>query len=146
MFNLNFRVTIKHLWVCSRQHFSLFYCSVVVKSLAGLYSQLLIISPRGLGCFPSVWKINRITPILTSGCPTDVSNYRPISGLPFDLPFGTDFSQVTLLWLMRSTLPLLLQNIWIQTASSCNVYGVLKGLWYDRSWFLNLYFSSFRYG
>lgn len=35
------------------------------------------------GSFPSIWKISRVTPILKSGNPADVQNYRPISGLPF---------------------------------------------------------------
>jgi len=34
------------------------------------------------GVFPSVWKISRVTPILKSGNPADVANYRPISSLP----------------------------------------------------------------
>lgn len=35
------------------------------------------------GVFPSVWKVSKVTPILKSGNPTNVMNYRPISGLPF---------------------------------------------------------------
>jgi len=35
------------------------------------------------GVFPSVWKINHVTSMLKFGNPTDVANYRPISGLPF---------------------------------------------------------------
>lgn len=35
------------------------------------------------GVFPSVWKCSRVTPIFKSGSPADVTNYRPISGLPF---------------------------------------------------------------
>lgn len=42
---------------------------------------LLILLRRSLdeSIFPQILKLGSITPILKSGCPTDVSNYRPIS-------------------------------------------------------------------
>lgn len=35
-----------------------------------------------IGIFPNVWKISFITPILKSGDPSSVINYRPVSILP----------------------------------------------------------------
>lgn len=45
---------------------------------------LFILFRRSLseGIFPTVWKTCSITPILKTGDPSDVSNYRPISILP----------------------------------------------------------------
>jgi len=42
---------------------------------------LWILFKRSLdeGIFPHMFKLGSINPILKSGCPTDVSNYRPIS-------------------------------------------------------------------
>eukprot|EP00102_Acyrthosiphon_pisum_P024314 XP_016661524.1 PREDICTED: RNA-directed DNA polymerase from mobile element jockey-like [Acyrthosiphon pisum] len=51
---------------------------------ASLSSPVTLIFNQSLleGVFPSVWKISRVTPILKSGNPADVANYRPISSLP----------------------------------------------------------------
>lgn len=45
------------------------------------------------GVFPSIWKISRVSPILKSGNPANVSNYRPISCLPF---LGKIFEHIVL--------------------------------------------------
>lgn len=50
------------------------------------------------GVFPHAWKISRVTPILKSGNPTDVANYRPISGLPF---LGKLFESIVLRQIKR---------------------------------------------
>ncbi|XP_050066213.1 uncharacterized protein LOC126555315 [Aphis gossypii] len=71
-----------------RNHLILPICAIFNKSLAE-------------GIFPSVWKCSRVTPILKSGDPTDVTNYRPISGLPF---LGKMFESIVL---KRIQLPLL---------------------------------------
>ncbi|KAL4131796.1 hypothetical protein QTP88_009052 [Uroleucon formosanum] len=47
----------------------------------------------------AVWKISRITPILKSGDPTLVTNYRPISNLPF---IGKLFELIVLKQIERS--------------------------------------------
>ena len=35
------------------------------------------------GIFPDALKIDRVTPLFKGGDPNDISNYRPISALPF---------------------------------------------------------------
>ncbi|KAL4088880.1 hypothetical protein QTP88_023964 [Uroleucon formosanum] len=50
------------------------------------------------GVFPFTWKISRVTPILKSGNPTDVANYKPISGLPF---LGKLFESIVLKQIKR---------------------------------------------
>jgi len=49
----------------------------------------------------SAWKDSRITPIFKSGNPSDVTNYQPISGLPF---LGKMFEQIVLKWVKRTLL------------------------------------------
>jgi len=60
-----------------------------------LYSPLTIIFSKSLaeGVFPSAWKDSRITHIFKSGNPSDVTHYRPISGLLF---LGKMFEQIVL--------------------------------------------------
>jgi len=53
------------------------------------------------GVFPSVGKISRVMPILKSGNPADVANYRPISGLPL---LGKLFEFIVLKRIERSFL------------------------------------------
>ncbi|XP_015378251.1 PREDICTED: RNA-directed DNA polymerase from mobile element jockey-like, partial [Diuraphis noxia] len=47
-----------------------------------MHPQFSMIRSLSEGIFPTVWKTCSITPILKSGDPSDVSNYRPISILP----------------------------------------------------------------
>lgn len=56
------------------------------------------------GKFLSVWKISRITPILKSGDPSLVTNYRTVSNLPF---IGKIFEQLVLKIIERVLLPTL---------------------------------------
>ncbi|CAI6364355.1 unnamed protein product [Macrosiphum euphorbiae] len=58
--------------------------SLLFKCREVLCSPLCTIFNKSLteGSFPAVWKISRVTPILKSGDPTLVMNYRPISNLP----------------------------------------------------------------
>lgn len=53
------------------------------RATLGLPVTLIFNKSLAEGVFPFTWKISRVTPILKSGNPTDVANYRPISGLPF---------------------------------------------------------------
>jgi hypothetical protein len=57
-----------------------------------------------LGCFPEIWKISRITPIYKAGDPTDIKNYRPISGLPL---IGKLFELLVLKTIERKFIPII---------------------------------------
>ncbi|KAL4126382.1 hypothetical protein QTP88_010604 [Uroleucon formosanum] len=75
--------------------------SLLFKCREVLCSPLCTIFNKSLteGFFPAVWKISRITPILKSGDPTLVTNYRPISNLPF---IGKLFELIVLKQIERS--------------------------------------------
>ena len=51
--------------------------SVITQLISDLLNRVF-----STGCFPSIWKLSHITPILKSGSKADKSNYRPVSILP----------------------------------------------------------------
>lgn len=64
----------------------------------GLLVTLIFNKSLAEDVFPLTWKISRVTPISKYGNPTDVANYRPISGLPF---LGKLFESIVLKQIKR---------------------------------------------
>lgn len=68
------------------------------RATLGLPLTLIFNKSLAEGVFPLTWTISCVTPILKSGNPTDVANYRPITGLSF---LGKLFESIVLKQIKR---------------------------------------------
>ena len=62
-------------------------CAHIIAPVLAQYFNVLM----GIGMFPDILKVGKITPIFKKGSPEDLGNYRPVSTLPL---FGKIFEKV----------------------------------------------------